>query len=81
MPEYQFLFHNTRGAVRFEDTLKTKNIKYKIMPPPVQLDNCCGISIRLEYEKADELLCPDVREVYLYKDGKYEPYYSSEKDQ
>ena len=75
MSVYQFLFHNTRGAVRFEDTLKTKNISYKIMPPPVQLENCCGISIRLEYDKADELLCPDVREVYLFKDGKYELYY------
>ena len=40
MSEYQFLFHNTRGAVRFEDTLKTKKISYKIMPPPVQLENC-----------------------------------------
>ena len=75
MPEYQFLFHNTRGAVRFEDTLKTKNISYKIMPPPVQLENCCGISIRAEYDNVDELLCPDIREIYLFQDGKYELYY------
>ena len=77
MPEYQFLFHNTRGAIRFEDTLKEKKIVYRIMPPPIQIQNCCGISIRVENEEnIDNLINPDIKEIHIVKDiNKYELYY------
>lgn len=80
MPVYQFLFHNTRGAIRFEDTIKTEKVTYKIMPPPVQIQNCCGISIRVEYDgDIEKLICPDVREIYLFDNDKYELFYSEKK--
>ena len=81
---YQFLFHNTRGAIRFEMILKERKLKYKIMPPPVVLDNCCGISYRVEISgglNMEELLIKDVREVYTYYDGKYELYYTSKSEE
>ena len=81
---YQFLFHNTRGAIRFEMILKERKLKYKIMPPPVVLDNCCGISYRVEISSGinmEELFIKDVREVYIYYNGKYELYYTSKSEE
>lgn len=76
MKIYQFLFHNTRGAIRFEDTLKTRGIEYKIMPPPMQIQNCCGISIRAVCEEnIDDLICPDIREIHIFSDNQYELFY------
>lgn len=80
MPVYQFLFHNTRGGIRFEDKLKTEKITYKIMPPPVQIENCCGISIRIEYDgNIENLMCSDVKGVYLFEKNKYEQLYNENK--
>ena len=76
MKTYQFLFHNTRGAIRFEDTLKTKGVVYRIMPQPMEIQNCCGISIRAEYEgNVDSLICPDIREIHIVSEDQYELLY------
>lgn len=51
MTTYQFLFHNTLGAISLKKRLQEAHIPFEIMDAPRELTSGCGLSIRFEWQK------------------------------
>lgn len=49
---YYILFPSHTEGIKMEELLKSKKIKYTIVPTPREISLCCGISIM--YNKQDE---------------------------
>jgi hypothetical protein len=49
------LLHSTSAAIRAEKLTKGAGLKVKLIPVPRQLSSDCGISLRFEWDRADEV--------------------------
>ena len=49
------LFYSTSAAIRAEKLTQGAGLKVKLIPVPRQLSSDCGISLRFEWDQADEV--------------------------
>ena len=55
-PDYGVvLLYSTSAAIRAEKLTKRAGLKVKLIPVPRQLSSDCGISLRFEWDQADEV--------------------------
>jgi hypothetical protein len=49
------LLYSTSAAIRAEKLTQEAGLKVKLIPVPRQLSSDCGISLRFEWDQADEV--------------------------
>jgi hypothetical protein len=72
---YLLTFENTFEAMRTEERLKIKEIKYYVMPTPTEITKSCGICICIEdYEGVKLVIIEDglnIKAIYKRENSNY----------
>lgn len=77
MAVYQFLFHNTLGAIQLKKTLQQKLIPFTLMDAPRELTSSCGLSIRFQWDQNIEafIVPQQTQSIYCWLDDNYQLYW------
>jgi len=70
--EYQVLFFTHTGAIKFDRSMKRKNIQCELMPVPRTLSSNCGVSSRIYYDgQVADLIDDQIEKIFENNGGKY----------
>lgn len=72
---YLVTFENTSTAIKAEADLKERGVQLAIMPTPTFITKSCGISIRVQADKGEE-----VKDILSSGEISYKAYYKKEDD-
>ena len=77
MTKYQFLFHNTLGAIQLKKQLLAQHIPFKMMDAPRELTSSCGLSIRLCWaHNIESFIVPEqTQTIYIWDESHYQLYW------
>lgn len=77
MTTYQFLFHNTLGAIQLKKQLNAQDISFKMMDAPRELTASCGLSIRFDWDKNVEcfIVPAQTQAIYIWQNSGYQLYW------
>lgn len=81
MAIYQFLFHNTLGAIQLKKTLLERNIPFTLTDAPRELTSSCGLSLRFEWSEdiTQFVVAGQTQSIYRWLDPGYELYWQDDK--
>lgn len=77
MTVYQFLFHNTLGAIQLKKTLQSRAIPFTMTDAPRELTASCGLSLRFEWSgDIHEFIVPQqTQSIYRFINNAYQLYW------
>lgn len=81
MTTYQFLFHNTLGAIQLKKQLQAQQIPFKMMDAPRELTATCGLSIRFDCQNdVERFIVPEqTQTIYIWQESQYQLYWQDKR--
>lgn len=76
--EYMVLFFTHSGAIKFDRKCRRMDIPCELMPVPRELSSNCSISVKISYDKIEELIDSEVKKIFLIEGSKNKLIYEDE---